>query len=66
MRAAAAVAASVVAIGAYLAVAAVFAFAPTWIALGVVVIALGGAVAVVATDRRPADRSTFADPFDFA
>ena len=66
MRAVAAIAASVVIIGAYLAVAAVFAFSPTWIALGVFAIALGGAVAVVITDRRPADRSTLADPFDFA
>ncbi len=66
MRAAAAVAATVVAIGAYLAVAAVFDFAPTWIALGVFVIALGGAVGLVATDRRQADRPNLADPFDFA
>jgi hypothetical protein len=44
-------AASIVAVGAYLAVAAAFAFAPTWIGLGVLAISLIAAVSMVLVDR---------------
>jgi hypothetical protein len=49
MRAAAFFAASLVAIGLYLAVAAAFAFTPTWIGLGMLAIAAIAAVGLVAT-----------------
>lgn len=51
MRAAAFFAASLVAIGLYLAIAAAFAFTPTWIGLGILAIAAGAAVGLVATTR---------------
>lgn len=49
MRAAAFFAASLVAIGLYLAAAAAFAFTPTWIGLGMLAIAAVAAVGLVAT-----------------
>ena len=49
MRAAAFFAASLVAIGLYLAIAAAFAFTPTWIGLGMLAIAAVAAVGLVAT-----------------
>jgi hypothetical protein len=49
MRAAAFFAASLVATGLYLAVAAAFAFTPTWIGLGMLAIAAIAAVGLVAT-----------------
>lgn len=45
------VAASIVAIGLYLYVAATLAFTPTWIGLGMLAIALGGSVMLVVADR---------------
>lgn len=49
MRAAAFLAASLVAIGLYLAVAAAFAFTPTWIGVGMLAIAAVAAIGLVAT-----------------
>ena len=49
MRAAAFFAASLVAIGLYLAVAAAFAFTPTWIGLGMLVISAVASVGLVAS-----------------
>ena len=49
MRAAAFFAASLVAIGLYLAVAAAFAFTPTWIGVGMLVIAAVASVGLVAS-----------------
>lgn len=54
MRAAAFFAASLVAIGLYLAIAAAFAFAPTWIGLGMLAISAVAAVGLVATSGRSA------------
>lgn len=45
-------AASIVVVGAYLAVAAIFAFTPTWIGLGVLAIALVAAVTMVVAGER--------------
>ena len=56
MRAAAFFAASLVAIGLYLAVAAAFAFTPTWIGLGMLAIAALSAVGLVATSRGATSR----------
>lgn len=47
---AATLALSIVAIGLYLAVAAAFAFSPTWIGVGMLGIALLGAIAMVMAD----------------
>lgn len=44
-------AASIIAVGAYLAVAAAFEFSPTWIGLGMLAISLVAAVTIVLTDR---------------
>lgn len=52
---AATVAVSIVAIGMYLAVAAAFAFSPTWIGLGMLGIALLGAIAMVVADGSRAE-----------
>jgi hypothetical protein len=52
MRAAAFLAASLVAIGLYLAIAAAFAFSPTWIGVGMLAIAAIAAVGLVATSGR--------------
>lgn len=49
MRAAAFFAASLVAIGLYIAIAAAFAFTPTWIGIGMLAISSVAAVALVAT-----------------
>lgn len=49
MRAAAFLAASLVAIGLYLAIAAAFGFTPTWIGLGMLAIAAVAAIGLVAT-----------------
>ena len=56
MRAAAFIAASLVAIGLYLAVAAAFAFTPTWIGLGMLAIAAVAAVGLVATSHGATSR----------
>ncbi len=48
---AATIAASIVALGFYLFVAATFAFSPTWIGIGMLAIALVGAATVVLTDQ---------------
>ena len=68
MRAAAYAAGALVAVGAYLAIATVFAFGAAAIGIGVLLIALVTAVAIVLGDRQPVDaaRATLADPFDFA
>lgn len=68
MRAAAFAAGALVAAGAYLAIATVFAFGAAAIGIGVLVIALVTAVAIVLGDRQPAPATsgTLADPFDFA
>lgn len=47
---AAILAASIVSVGLYLGLAAAFAFSPTWIGLGVLAIALVGAVLMVLSD----------------
>ncbi|MBW3612352.1 MAG: hypothetical protein KY392_00665 [Chloroflexi bacterium] len=44
--------ASFVSVGLFLAVAAAFAFSPTWIGLGILAIALVGAVVMVVSDAR--------------
>lgn len=51
MRAAAFLAATMVAIGLYLAIAAALAFTPSWIGLGMLTIASAASIALVATDR---------------
>ena len=51
MRAAAFIPAVLVAIGLFLAVAAVFALAPIWIGLGVLAISLAGAIGMTVTGR---------------
>lgn len=43
--------ATIIAVGLYLAVAAAFAFTPTWVALGVLAISLGGAIGMVLAER---------------
>lgn len=48
---AATIAASIVALGFYLFVAATFAFSPTWMGIGMLAIALVGAATVVLTDQ---------------
>ena len=57
MRAAAFLAATVVAIGVYLAIAAVFAFSPAVIGLGSLLIGVGGAVAMMVPASSAAARS---------
>ncbi len=52
MRPAAYFAGTVIALGLYVAVAAVFAFTPTWIGVGVLAISAVAAVALVAGDRQ--------------
>jgi hypothetical protein len=54
MRAAAFTSVAVIAIGAYLMIASTLAFTPTWIALGMLVIALSFAAALVGTEPRSA------------
>ncbi len=54
MRAAALTSAAVVAIGAYLMIAATFALGPTLIAVGMLAIAVTAAVAIVGTEQRGA------------
>lgn len=54
---AATIAASIVALGFYLFVAAIFAFSPTWIGIGMLAIALVGATAMVLVDRPEAGAS---------
>jgi hypothetical protein len=54
MRAAAFLSAAVIAIGAYLMIAASLALGPTWIALGVLGIAVTAAVATVGVEQRSA------------
>jgi hypothetical protein len=57
MRAAAFTSAAVIAIGAYLMIASLLAFTPTWIALGMLAIAATVAMALVGTEQRaPASR----------
>ena len=51
MRAAAVFSASLVAVGLYLAIAAAFAFTPTWIGLGILAIASLAAIGLVAVQR---------------
>ena len=52
MRPAAYFAATIIALGAYLAAAAVFAFTPAWIGLGMLAISAIAAVTLVAGDRQ--------------
>ena len=52
MRAAAVFSASLVAVGLYLAIAAAFAFSPTWIGLGILAIASLAAIGLVAVQPR--------------
>jgi hypothetical protein len=54
MRAAAFTSIAIIAIGAYLMIAASAALSPTWIVIGVLVIALTTAVAIVGTEPRSA------------
>lgn len=54
MRASAFVGGTIVAIGIYLAAAAAFAFSPTWIGLGMVLIAATAGIAMVATAQSTA------------
>lgn len=54
MRAAAFTSIAIIAIGAYLMIAASIALTPTWIGLGVLAIALTTAVAIVGTQPRSA------------
>lgn len=54
MRAAAFTSAAIIAIGAYLMIASAVALAPTWIALGVLAIAVTMAVALVSAEGRAA------------
>lgn len=51
MRSAAFLAATLVAIGGYVALAAAFTFTPTWIGIGMLAIAAAAAIGLVATDR---------------
>ena len=52
MRPAAYFAATIIALGLYVAAAAVFAFTPTWIGLGILAISAIAAVVMVAGDRQ--------------
>jgi hypothetical protein len=52
MRAAAVFSASLVVVGLYLAIAAAFAFTPTWIGLGILAIASLAAIGLVAVQPR--------------
>ncbi|MGZ8563762.1 MAG: hypothetical protein ACXWWU_09100 [Candidatus Limnocylindria bacterium] len=61
MRAAAFFAASLVAIGLYLAVAAAFAFTPTWIGVGMLVIASVAAIGLIMTSGTSSGSSSAAD-----
>lgn len=61
MRAAAFFAASLVAIGLYLAVAAAFVFTPTWIGLGMLAIASVAAVGLVMTSGTSSGNSSSAE-----
>ena len=54
---AATIAASIIALGFYLFVAAIFAFSPTWIGIGMLAIALMGATAMVLVDQPEAGAS---------
>lgn len=58
MRAAVFFAATLVAIGAYLTVAAAFAFTPTWIGLGLLTISAAAAISLVATESKGSVRTT--------
>ena len=50
MRAAALLSVAIIAIGAYLMIAAALAFSPTWIALGALAIAVTAAIAIVSAE----------------
>ena len=52
MRPAAYFAATVIALGLYVAAAAIFAFTPTWIGLGILAISVVAAVVLVVGDRQ--------------
>ena len=52
MRAAAILSMAIIAIGAYLMIAAAFALSLTWIALGVLAIAVASAIAIVSAEPR--------------
>ena len=54
MRAAAFLPAAIIAIGAYLMIAASFLFSPAWIALGVLAISVTAAIALVRVEPRSA------------
>ena len=54
MRAAALLSVAIIAIGAYLMIAATFALSPMWIALGVLGIAVSTAVTIVSAEQRAA------------
>ena len=54
MRAAALLSVAIIAIGAYLMIAAALALSPTWIALGVLAIAVTSAIAIVGAESRSA------------
>jgi hypothetical protein len=54
MRSAAFLSAAIIAIGAYLMIAASFALSPAWIAIGVLAIASSMAVALVSAEQRSA------------
>jgi hypothetical protein len=58
MRAAAVVSAAIVAVGAYLAIAATLSISPSWIALGILAIATVSAMAVMATEGSSAPSSS--------
>ena len=54
MRAAALLSVAVIAIGAYLMIAAALALSPTWIVLGMLAIAVTSAIAIVSAESRSA------------
>ena len=58
MRAAAFFAATLIAIGAYLVVAAAFAFTPSWIGLGMLTISVAAAIGLVAIESKGSVRTT--------
>jgi hypothetical protein len=65
MRAAAVISAAVIAVGVYLALAAMLSVSTSWIALGVLAIAIVASLGVMASERpseRPADFATYAFP----
>ena len=55
MRTAAFIAGAIIAVGAYLTIAAAFAFSPTWIGLGLLAIAVVGAIGIMSASSPQID-----------